>query len=106
MNATRYTKLKVGPPTATELTRIVKGTFVVDVGSVGAGAAVEVTQTITGVTTADVVVVNAPVGLEASLLVGSARVTAADTIKFRVSNPTGAPIDPASATYSYVTIRS
>jgi hypothetical protein len=66
--------------------------------SVGAGLVTEETITVTGAATGDRVLINAP-SLEANLVISSAYVSAADTVKFRLYNPTGAPIDPASQAF-------
>jgi hypothetical protein len=67
-----------------------------DMAEVGAAAGLDVTvdvpdQFVPG----DFVIVNLP-SLTANLQVGNAHISAAGTVKFRVTNPTAAPIDPAS----------
>lgn len=106
--ATNFSALNVGDRRAlpgSDIQRIKTGTFTLDAASIAAGAAAEQTVTIAGLSTNDVLQVNAPAALEAGLTVGSERVTAADTLKFRITNTTAAPVDPASATYSYIAFR-
>lgn len=91
-------------PLGTDITNIRKGTFTLDPASIASGAQAEQTVTITGVTTSDVVIVNPPAALEA-LIVGQARVTAADTVKFMLANNSGGAVDGASRTWTYVAIR-
>jgi len=105
---------QTGPAT---LTRLDKGNFLlVSPGAIAAAATVEVSVTIAdailstvlsgGATQSDLVHVNAPASLEAGLTVGTARITAPNTITFRVTNSSGGPITPATATYQYFLVRS
>lgn len=88
----------------TAMKKYKKGSVVVNPTSVGAASVLEVTVTITGVAVGDIVALIPPAALEANLLVGAAVVTAADTVKFRIANPTAGAIDPASATWAYTWI--
>lgn len=70
----------------------------IDVASVAANTSVEQTFTVPGLKVGDLVLVNKPT-TSAGLLVGSARVTAANTIGISFGNLTGSAIDPAAETY-------
>lgn len=76
-----------------------------DVASVAANTSAEQTFTVTGLATTDVVFVNKP-SLSAGLVVGNARVSAADTLALTFGNLTGSPIDPGAETYTVVAIGS
>jgi hypothetical protein len=101
---------------AASLTRLDKGTVSVpSPGAIAAGGVAEVTVTLVdaiasatldGATQSDLIILNAPVGLEAGLDIGSERITALNTLKFRIFNTTAGPITPATATYSYFLVRS
>lgn len=88
----------------TDIQRILKGTFTLDPASIADQAQAEQTVTISGLTTADVVILQPPAAFEACI-VGQARVSAADTVKFVLGNLSGGAIDAASATWQYVAIR-
>lgn len=105
--ATNYSAINIGDrrtAPGSDIQRIKTGTFTLDPGSIASGAQAEQTATITGVSTADKVLVFPPAAFEA-LLVGSARVTAADTVKFMLGNLSGGAVDAASATWTYLAIR-
>ncbi len=72
----------------------------VDLPSVAANTSAEVDITVTGVETTDVVLAVAKPTLEAGLLVGSARVKAANTISVQVANVTAGAIDEISETWT------
>jgi hypothetical protein len=76
----------------------------VDIGSVAANTTEEETFTLTGVKTGDMVFVSKP-SLEAGLLFGSARVSAADTVAVQVGNLTASPINEASESLRVLVIR-
>lgn len=106
--ATNFSALNVGARRTlpgTDIERIKAGTFTVDAASIAAGATAEQTVTVSGLTTGDLVKINAPAALEAGLTVSAERVSAADTLVFRITNTTAAPVDPASAVYSYIAFR-
>ena len=91
----------------TQLTFVKKGTVSINPSSISAGAVGEETITITGAVVGDEVILHPPAaGLTAGLVVCDARVSAADTVKVRLFNSTGAPIDEAAASWIYVLIRS
>ena len=66
--------------------------------SVSANVVAEETFTVTGLKTSDTVVVNGPADSGAVGIAG-ARVTAADTLGIRFTNPTSGGLTPASGTY-------
>lgn len=74
----------------------------VDIGSVAANSKGTQTVTVKGVTTAMRVVAIPPATLEDDILAQFAYVSAANTITVVVYNPTGSPIDPASATWTFI----
>lgn len=76
----------------------------VDPASISAGAVGETSVTVSGAVTTDLVVVRPPVGLDTGI-VFSAFVSAADTVKLRLFNGTGSPIDIASATWRFLLLR-
>jgi hypothetical protein len=75
----------------------------VDVPSISAATTAEVSVTIPGVRTTDTVIAEKP-SLSAGLLVGSCRVSAANTVQMQVANVTASPINPAAETYRFVII--
>lgn len=77
----------------------------INVASVAANTSAEQTFTVTGLTTADEIVVNKP-SLSAGLVIGNARVSAADTLALTFGNLTASPIDPAAETYTIMAFRS
>jgi hypothetical protein len=106
--STQHSAINIGDRRSapgTDITRIKKGSFVLDAASMLTNTVAEQTVTVAGLLTTDLVIINAPIGLEAGLLVSSGRVTAADTLKFRIHNQTAGTIDPASATYTYIAFR-
>lgn len=89
----------------TPITQIKVYSQSIDVASVAANTSAEQTFTVTGLTTADKVFVNKP-SLSAGLVLGNARVSAANTLALTFGNLTASPIDPAAETYQIVAIRS
>lgn len=87
-----------------KIKKIKTGSVTIDPASINAGLVGETTVTITGVAVGDLVQLIPPSTLTAGLLVGQPVVTAADTVKFRMINGTAAPIDQASASWTYVWI--
>lgn len=77
----------------------------VDFGSVAANTTEEETFSLPGVKVGDFVSVQHD-NLEAGLLVGSARVEAADVVTVEVANVTASPIDAGSSTMSVLVIRA
>lgn len=104
--ATLSTSVAVGSG-GTAITYVKKGTIAIDLPSIAAAEVGEATATLTGAAVGDVVILNAPAaGLTAGLAICEVRVSATDTIKVRAANGTAAPINEASATCTYVLIRS
>lgn len=76
------------------------GTTTVDVGSIAAGAVATFTITVAGAKAdqQQQVCLGPPSAIEANLM-WCGVVSADDTVTVRLYNPTGSPIDPASATW-------
>lgn len=77
----------------------------VDLGSVAANTTETETATVSGVKTTDVILAAIKPTLEAGLLIGTAWVSAADTVSIQVANVTGSPINEASETWRFVVLR-
>jgi hypothetical protein len=84
--------------TATIANYYLTGSSAIDFASLPDGACSERQFTLTGATAADAVAPGWPATLEAGLL-GSMRVSAADTISVRLCNLSGAALDPANQTF-------
>lgn len=69
-----------------------------DVPSIAANTSEENTFTVSGLKTGDHVYV-APLAFDAGVVVGSARVTAKDTLALQHVNATGSGVDPSSQDY-------
>ena len=76
----------------------------VDLGSVAANTSEEETFTLSGVKIGDFVIVQSD-DLEAGIILGSARVEAADTVTVEVINTTGSAVDAASSTMKVLVAR-
>lgn len=74
-----------------------------DLAAIAAAGSEVVTATVPGATVGDVVVVNPRDGLNAGLVIGQARVSAANTVVFTVSNITAGALDAASMVF-YISI--
>lgn len=79
-------------------------TATVDIGSVAANTSEAETATVTGVKVGDFVAVSKP-SVEAGLMFGTCRVTAADTVEITVMNTTAGAIDEASETLTFLVVR-
>jgi hypothetical protein len=91
----------------TVITRKVKGTVTIDPASINANTVSSQTFTLNGAVVGDALTLNPPAaGLTAGLVVAQAFVSAADQITVVFFNQTGAPIDLASANWTYVLNRS
>lgn|SRR5574343_32868 len=88
-----------------KLTQVYKGTIAVDPGSLTTLTSTDVSVTITGAATGDMVIVNPPSTLESTLACGGAYVSAANTVKIRISNVSSGTVDGASLTWSYAILR-
>lgn len=73
----------------------------IDAGGVGANACLDVTATVKGLVPDYPVTVWAE-SLTANVGICNAHCSAKDTLKFRLINPTGVAIDPASMTFRVV----
>ena len=87
------------------LTYVKKAAVTVDPASISAGAVNEETVTVSGAVAGDLVIVSPPAAIEASVCVVGAYVSASNTVKLRLYNPTGAPIDPASGSWVFGLVR-
>lgn len=94
------------PGTSTvALTQIMSGTVSVNPASIAAASTGDTTVTITGVASGDVVVMNPPDALEAGLAFGGCWVSAADSVKVRLVNPTAGAVDGAARNWTYAVFR-
>lgn len=87
-----------------QLLGINSATATLDFPSISAGADAELTISVARAEVNDPVVVGPPGGLEANLSV-TGFVSAAGVVTVRLVNPTGAPINPVSATYRVSVLR-
>ena len=79
-------------------------TATVDIGSVAANTSEAETATVSGVKVGDFVAVSKP-SVEAGLMFGTCRVTAADTVEITVMNTTSGAIDEDSETLTFLVVR-
>lgn len=79
-------------------------TATLDFPSIAAGGSQQISVTVTGATVGDTVILGPPAGIETGL-VWNAYVSAINTVRVRVSNITGAAIDPASASWKVAVVR-
>lgn len=73
----------------------------IDPGSIAAGAVLAINASVPGARTDAIAIVNAQ-SLETNLVLSTIGVTSANTVTFRIHNPTGAAIDPASQLFKIV----
>ena len=91
----------------TPITLIQKGTVTVNPADLAAGDTADESITISGAAVGDLVILQPPAAaLTAGLIIGQAWVSATNTVKARLYNPTGGAINEASGTWSYALIRS
>jgi hypothetical protein len=84
----------------------IKGRVTVDFASCGAAAVTIQTVTLPGAQLGDVVLMSPPAaGLSVAVQCGVGYVSAADTVKMPVVNPTAGALDPASAVFEYCLFR-
>lgn len=76
------------------------GSVTSDPANITAATSLDHSLTIPGVLPGDLVFVTAP-SLEANLTMSMAWVSAANTVKVRICNPTAGAINPASQTFNY-----
>ncbi len=85
----------------------VKGQVTVDFASCGAAAVTIQTVALPGAKLGDVVLMSPPLGgLSVAVMCGVGYVSAADTVKMPVVNPTAGALDPASAVFEYCLFRA
>gem|GEM_PF-2533957 len=85
----------------------IKGQVTVDFASCGAAAVTLQTVTIPGAQLGDVVLMSPPAGgLSVAVMCGVGYVSAANTVKMPVVNPTAGALDPASAVFEYCLYRN
>ncbi len=85
-------------------TKILRGSQVINFGSINGAASEDQTITVTGAVAGDMVLIGLPAAIETGL-VFTAFVSAANTVTLRASNITGSPINPASATFNAMVLR-
>lgn len=78
----------------------------VDPASIALDAVANTAVAVTGVATTDRIIAIPPVDLEAGLVMQSAWVSAANTVTVRLQNTTGAAIDGASKTWTFLAFRA
>jgi len=81
------------------------GTVSVDPPNINANTSTTFTVTIPGVQTGDLVFLTPPSSIETDLIFQGADVTAANTVTIRIRNVSGAAVDGAARTWSYMVIR-
>ncbi len=88
------------------VTRI-KGRVTIDFASCGAAAVTLQDAALPGTQLGDVVLLSPPAGgLSVAVMCGIGYVTAVNTVRMPVVNPTGGALDPASAVFEYVIFRA
>lgn len=98
--------LKVGS-TGSALSVIKKGTVSVTISALAADAEEDITLTITGAAAGDLVAL-APnnSSMETGVSISAVWISAADTVKLRISNQSGSGLTGSTATWDYVLIKS
>jgi hypothetical protein len=87
----------------TVLTEVIKATVTKDVASVAANSTLSVDFAVTNAATTSTVYISPQNELTSGLIIAYARVSAANNVRVRFTNTTGAAIDPASMDY-YITV--
>jgi hypothetical protein len=82
----------------TALTKLLSASATLDFGSIAAAASADLTITVTGAATGNTVILGLPAAPTAGIIF-QGFVSAANTVTVRATNITGAPVDPASASY-------
>jgi len=91
---------------STEIVESIGTSGTLDFGSIAAGTCADLTQAITGVEVGDPIACGWPVGLSGFNLAASCWVIGADSVNYRLCNPTVGAIDPTNGmTFSARTIR-
>ena len=99
----KFATLQIGDESnpGTEFDRVRLATVAVNPASLAAVSTSETDVTIAGVAVGDFVVAMPP-ALEAGLVYGGCRVSAADTVKVRLGNVTAGAVDAASANWIFL----
>lgn len=100
--------LGVGPKgTGTILTRVVKGTVSVTVAATAAAGEEDVSLTISGAAAGDSVFLTpANAAMETGVSIAAVWVSAANTVKVRISNLSGSGLTGSTSDWTYVLIKS
>jgi len=96
--------LTIGTANTSAIAHSGKSSGALDFGSIAQDACADLTQTLTGAAVNDPVAPGWPAALAAGLA-GTAWVSAADTVTYRLCNNTAGAIDPASGTFTARVIR-
>ncbi len=93
--------------TGTLLTKVLKGTISVTVAALTAGAEADVSVTIAGAAAGDIVLMTPlDASMETGVSVGAIWVSAANTVKIRMSNLHSSTLTGSTALWSYCIIQS
>jgi hypothetical protein len=91
----------------TLLTKILKGTVSVTLAATAAAGEEDVSLTITGAAAGDIVIMTPlDAAMETGVALVAAWVSAADTVKIRISNVHGSSLTGSTANWSYCIIKS
>jgi hypothetical protein len=85
------------------ITKALSASASLDFGSISTASQASLTITVTGAAVGDEVIMALPAAPAAGL-VFNAFVSAANTVTVRASNISGAPVDPAAATYGVIVL--
>jgi hypothetical protein len=85
------------------ITKALSASASLDFGSISTASQASLTITVTGAAVGDEVIMALPAAPAAGL-VFNAFVSAANTVTIRASNISGAPVDPAAATYGVIVL--
>lgn len=83
----------------------IKTTVAANFGAIASNVTAFLTFAVTGAAVGDVVSISPRDPFPGSLIIGQARVTAANSVFFTVHNPTAASVDPPSTTFDVVVIK-
>jgi hypothetical protein len=98
--------VKIGSA-GTALTRILKGTVAVTLAATAAAAEEDVSLTITGAAAGDIVIMTPlNASMETGVAIVAAWVSAADTVKVRISNVHSSGLTGSTQNWSYCIIKS
>lgn len=85
------------------IAKVLSGSASLNFGSIASAAQADLTITVTGAAAGDEVIMGLPAAPAAGI-VFNAFVSAANTVTVRASNISGAPVDPAAATYNVIVL--